>query len=125
MKDIQIPGQMTIFDCLSMIDSKSYSWHTIIQDLYEDLKPLINGDGKPSYEIWDHVPKLGKRFEICSRNTILDMETFYKICDKYKEKQLDVSAIITPSLYNDNLNNYFISTMWLTKGHKEPKEVMA
>lgn len=98
------------------------TWPELIQQVAKDIFFLFkdNESRDDIYAVWGHVPNLGKRYEVWFYNVSdFDAEGFEKLQQAYKAKKLSVSACVTPSLRKKGTFNYMISTMWLTKGHKE------
>lgn len=115
-------GQMDIFDFLG--GNTTTFKNAIIDELHNDLMDLIpevkERQEKAKYSVWEHVPNLGKRYEI-----FIDIKSYPSekslndLVKKYKEKSLEVSICHCPSMKDDYVCRWLISTMWTTKGHKE------
>ena len=118
-----IDGQMTIFDYLE--ETPTVKWHPIIDELSIDIHNLfikceIENE---NYEVWDHVPNLGKRYEawvfVKNQQDVMNL-TLEPLIEKYKKKSLDVSVNSSGCLRDGYSHSLMISSIWNTKGHKEP-----
>lgn len=118
--------QISLFNFIEKESESGIVLPPILQQFDKDIRELFKdgfGIREPKYEVWDHVPNLGKRYSISFRpvnggwfDYLIDDEAVQELMDKYKDKQLDVKVTPTPwSIY--------ISTMWTTKGHKEKLDV--
>ena len=107
--------QLTIFD---LLPGESTFGNQIIDELVEDLKRMFPSINIESYHTWSHVPNLGKRLWSYVEHFPED-EDFEWLCEKYKEKHLEISINIVPRFDDMNTFSAYISTLWKTKGHKE------
>lgn len=95
----------------------------LIKQLIDDLEDIYPEkiDGI-EYQVWEHVPKLGKRLWL-NIEAVGEEWDLTEIIDKYKEASLEVSVSAVPHFLNGKAdvegNSLYISTMWTTKGHKE------
>lgn len=71
MSDL-IDGQMSLFAdgfLTNHTPSKSDKLPPIIESIVKDLQAWFKEyDLKPKYEVWQHVPNLGKRLEVVVKN---------------------------------------------------------
>lgn len=122
MKNIECEGQMSIFNFFSF-GKEGNNLPALLIALEEELKVLFPTLKDSEYETWSHVPNLGKRYSARSgyiSSESLPLEKMNEIIDRYKKKDLEVSFLSSPNFSGDkNEVNLHISTMWLTKGHKE------
>lgn len=102
----------------------------IIEELSKDVFDAFKGfsSSDDSYKVWEHVPNLGKRYEVIFHNVDkVDWDKLEAIKEKYKAAGLEVSVCEFPSLEDGALDmkhyEYMISTMWTTKGHKEVEKL--
>lgn len=112
-------GQLSLFNM----------WPPVIEALQEELNTLfgrqnIKFEGE-SYEVWEHVPYLGKRFCVWYdvKKKDWDQDKADRLVKKYEKENLELSYCITPVIgeggdLTDKMN-VMCSTMWKTKGHKE------
>ena len=118
-----INGQMTIFDYLE--EKPTVKWHPIIDELSKDVHYLFSmcEIENEDYEVWDHVPNLGKRYEawifVKNQEDVMNL-TLEPLIEKYKKKSLDVSFNSSGCLRDGYSHSLMISSIWMTKGHKEP-----
>lgn len=118
-------GQMSIFDYLNAEEAPTVKWHPIIDELSADIHKLFKDCDieKETYEVWDHVANLGKRYEcwvyVKDKNDVMNL-TFAPLIEKYKRKSLEVSISATGSFKEGHSHSLMISSLWETKGHKEP-----
>ena len=99
------------------------TWHPLIKSLAKEVFMIFRDEesGDDSYEVWDHVPNLGKRYEVWFYGVEeFDFDKFQKLQQAYKEEKLEVTINVAPSTKKKGTYNYMITSMWLTKGHKEP-----
>lgn len=134
--DLQIDGQINLFDLLESVentpsdissdlrisqDEKDYKYdNPILNHLLEDLGKIFTIK-KVEYEIWEHVPKLGKRlwFELADLPEDWNLEPYI---EKYKKYDLEISITehsIQEDVLNFEVNELWGSTLWKTKNHKE------
>jgi hypothetical protein len=134
--DLQIDGQINLFDLLESVentpsdissdlrtsqDEKEYKYdNPILNHLLEDLGKIFTIK-KVEYEIWEHVPKLGKRlwFELADLPEDWNLEPYI---EKYKKYDLEISITehsIQEDVLNFKVNELWGSTLWKTKNHKE------
>ena len=115
-------SQMTIWD---FIEKPERRFPMIIEELSAELHQIFDSDKcnlrNETYYLWQHVPNLGKRYSL-----FVDITSDYAktlsleaLIEKYKQKQLEISVCVTPALIGDKDHSLMISTMWLTRGHKE------
>lgn len=121
MKGYTCDGQMSIFDILGQEPAKpkqqgyDYS-NPILNHMLEELKEIFTVT-EINYEVWDHVPNLGKRMTATLKD-LPDGWDITEIMDRYlKDYQLELSTTIWDPLYEEE--EIWLSTMWKTKGHKE------
>lgn len=110
--------QMTIFD---LIPSEN-RFPTLIKELAKDVKQILGTPDEENYNVWSHVPNLGKRYEAWYNNILFTEEKnneFVKIQNKFKNTFLEISIDSVPSLDEKGTTDVMVSTMWNTKGHKE------
>ena len=116
--------QMSIFDYLNTEETPTIKWHPIIDELSADIHKLFKDCDieKETYEVWDHVANLGKRYEcwvyVKDKNDVMNL-TFAPLIEKYKRKSLEVSISSTGSFKDEYSHSLMISSIWETKGHKE------
>lgn len=108
-------GQMDIFDFLKTDD---FCNNRTINELVKDLHRLFPDVKSENYEIWEHVPNLGRRLWVKVDNYPINfnMEPLEK---KYMAKGLEITVNVVPSMDGKNEYRAYISTLWKTKGHKE------
>jgi hypothetical protein len=117
-------GQLTIFDYL-IEETPSVKWHPIIDELSEDIHKLFKDCDikKETYEVWEHVANLGKRYEcfvyVKDDKDVINL-SFAPLVEKYKKKSLEVSISSTGSFKDGYSHSLMISSLWNTKGHREP-----
>lgn len=116
--------QISIFDWMPSACPSRFP--TIIAELSNDVRRIIKGTGydEEEYSVWEHVPNLGKRYCVFVRNvTDVDYYLLEQMTEKYKKHNLEISVNVTPSMKDGPLdykhNNFMISSLWTTKGHKE------
>lgn len=115
--------QMTIFEYLNK--QSKIKWHPVIDELSKDIHNLFAKCEieKEKYEVWDHVSNLGKRYEawvyVKNKEDVMDL-SFEPLIEKYRKKLLEVSIAATGSFRSDCTHSLMISSLWETKGHKEP-----
>lgn len=121
-----VGSQISLFDYDFMQEESKPEYPPIIEELDKDLTLLFIGliTRDKSYEVWDHVPNLGKRYklwvDVREEDTVKIKDiNLEPIIEKYKAKQLEVSISSTGSLKDGISHSLMISTMWLTNGHKE------
>lgn len=96
----------------------------IIKELSERLHKLFENQEtyKEEYEVWEHVPSLGKRYSIFVRKIInVPREELDKIYEEFKKYNLEIKESFAGWDKEDNIK-IAITTMWTTKGHKENLE---
>ena len=109
--------QLSIFD---FIDYKEevITLPPILKNLVADLKKTFDfNENDVEYDTWEHVPNLGKRLWISVPNPPMDWDA-EKIISDYAKQNVEVSFSLTPQI-SDIPAYIYITTMWLTKGHKE------
>lgn len=117
--------QLSLFDYDIQQEKPKSEYPPIIEELDKDLTLLFVGliTRDKSYEVWDHVPNLGRRYklwvDVREEDTVKDI-SLEPIIDKYKAKQLEVSISSTGSLKDGISHSLMISSLWNTKGHREP-----
>lgn len=117
-------GQYTIFDYLNNEETPTIKWHPIIDELSADIHNLFKDCDieKETYEVWEYVANLGKRYEawvyVKNDDDVKNL-TFAPLIEKYKRKSLEVSISATGSFRKDCSHSLMISSLWETKGHKE------
>ena len=120
MKAYECEGQMNIFDILAAEQepkAKELS-NEILKHLIEELKEIFTVT-EIKYEVWDHVPNLGKRMTATLKD-LPDGWDITEIMDRYlKDYQLELHTTLMPPLKGGRNEEIWISTMWKTKGHKE------
>ena len=134
--DLQIDGQINLFDLLESVentqsdissnlrtsqDEKDYKYdNPILNHLLEDFGKLFTVK-KAEYEVWEHVPKLGKRLWFVLADLPEDWD-IRPLQEKYLKYDLEITAT-AHSIHEDALdfsdNELWCSTLWKTKGHKE------
>ena len=120
-------GQMTIFDFIPTSEQKNdigNNFPPIIRELSRDIWKTFKSDKHEdeAYEVWSHVPNLGKRYVIWIEVKDILPDQVNALKDKYKKYDLELSFIETPEYDDDyNLDHFWvmISSIWKTKGHKE------
>lgn len=106
-------GQITIFEWLEAPKVEKCE-HPLITKLKDDLADVFGMNPyKQSYNVWQHVPAYGKRYEAWFPIVSISENKFERMQERYKRHNLEISLCVTPS-------NLMISTVWLTNGHKEP-----
>lgn len=114
--------QLTFFDFFDDIREPEYP--PIIAELDKELATLFTNQSirDKSYEVWSHVPALGKRYciwvDIKDKQGLMSI-SFESIIQKYKKKHLEVSVIATGCSSDGCDHSLMISTLWTTKNHKE------
>jgi len=96
----------------------------IIKELSERLHKLFENQKtyREEYEVWEHVPSLGKRYSIFVRKIInVPREELDKIYEEFKKYNLEIKESFAGWDEEDNIK-IAITTMWTTKGHKENLE---
>ena len=116
--------QFDIFDFIERPkEEKPYKFHPIIDELSKDIHNLGIDISNEKYEVWDHVPNYGKRYNIWlnikSKEETMNID-ISPIIEKYNKKGLEVSLCSAGSFDGYN-HKIMLSTLWLTKGYKEPK----
>lgn len=121
MKGYTCDGQMSIFDILGQEPAKpkqqgyDYS-NPILNHMLEELKEIFTVT-EIKYEVWDHVPNLGKRMNATLKD-LPDVWDITEMMDRYlKDYELELSTTIWDQLSGEK--EIWLSTMWTTKGHKE------
>lgn len=121
MKGYTCDGQMSIFDILGQEPAKpkqqgyDYS-NPILNHMLEELKEIFTVT-EIKYEVWDHVPNLGKRMNATLKD-LPDVWDITEMMDRYlKDYELELSTTIWDPLSGEK--EIWLSTMWITKGHKE------
>ena len=121
MKSYTCDGQMSIFDILGQEPAKpkqqgyDYS-NPILNHMLEELKEIFTVT-EIKYEVWDHVPNLGKRMNATLKD-LPDVWDITEMMDRYlKDYELELSTTIWDPLSGEK--EIWLSTMWTTKGHKE------
>lgn len=112
-----IAGQMSIFD---FIQDNNNIFPPMIQKLHNRiLEYYPQATKRVSYDVWGHVPNLGKRYENSFyADSSSDINGFAEALRKeFEPYQLEVSVIM--SIWNEDKISCFVSSMWTTKGHKE------
>lgn len=107
-------GQMSIFDFIKPTNESKFPG--IIGQLDKELTERL-GINDSKYEVWSHVPNLGKRYSLYG-----DIDNAFDITDiieKYKPLNLEISCIGHKSVFDNNKFTIHISTLWTTNGHKE------
>ena len=116
--------QMSIFDYLNTEETPKVKWHPIIDELSADIHRLFLACDirKEQYNVWDHVPNLGKRYEawidVKDKELVMNLQ-FAPLIEKYKRKSLEVSISATGCFKGGYSHSLMISSLWETKGHKE------
>ena len=117
--------QMSIFDYDAFQDKPKSKYPAIIEELSKDLFSIFSNNKchmrDETYRLWDHVPNLGKRYSVFVeiKSEYAKTLSLAALIEKYKRQQLEVSISVTPSWDKDFDQSLMISTLWLTKGHKE------
>lgn len=96
----------------------------IIKELSKRLQKLFENQEtyKEEYEVWEHVPSLGKRYSIfVKRIEDVPREELDEIEREFKKYNLEVKDSFA-GWDAENKIKIAISTMWTTKGHKENLE---
>lgn len=109
---------MNIFDILAAGQEPKAEElsNEILKHLIEELKEIFTVT-EIKYEVWNHVPNLGKRMTATLKD-LPDGWDITEIMDRYlKDYQLELSTTIWDPLYEEE--EIWLSTMWTTKGHKE------
>lgn len=121
MKGYTCDGQMSIFDILGQEPAKpkqqgyDYS-NPILNHMLEELKEIFTVT-EVKYEVWNHVPNLGKRMNATLKD-LPDVWDITEMMDRYlKDYELELSTTIWDPLSGGK--EIWLSTMWTTKGHKE------
>lgn len=121
-------GQMSIFDFIPSQEQ----YMPLIEKLDKELKEIFEGYSieDKEYTVWEHVPKLGKRYCIYVCNIPVGdtaVELLGKFCElseRYKRYSLEVELCSNPGEwdeeYKTTTHNFMISSIWTTKKHKEP-----
>lgn len=118
-------GQMSIFDYMNTEESTTIKWHPIIDELSADIHNLFKDCDieKETYKVWEHVANLGKRYkawiDVKDKELVMNL-SFTPLVEKYKKKSLEVSISSAGSFKDEYSHSLMISSMWETKGHKEP-----
>ena len=116
-------NQLTIFDYIDASDydmtdyEKNDSFlNPIINELSKDIKRVCTGIRKEEYDVWKHVPKLGKRYS-CFVDIENDeqIDKLNAIFEKYENYSLNITICHV-------LDMWFISSIWNTRSHKERSE---
>lgn len=116
-------GQYSIFDYIE--PTTTIKWHPIIDELSADIHSLLSmcDIEKENYHVWDHVKNLGKRYEcfvyVKDDKDVINL-SFAPLVEKYKKKSLEVSISSTGSFRDGYSHSLMISSLWNTKGHREP-----
>lgn len=126
-------GQMSIFDFPEWLpESQKQKYMPIIQKLDDEVRKICEGYeiDEAEYEVWEHVPNLGKRYCVWINDVINDdlvrvSRDLRALIDRYKRFDLEISICGSPGKEDEKYNviaqNIMVSTMWKSKGHKEPK----
>lgn len=89
----------------------------LLEDIEENLGKKAN---RVEYNVWEHVPNLGKRFSaVFERVGEYDLRHIVK---KYAKMDCEISVIQVPCFEVPQKQDLHISTEWKTKGHKERTE---
>ena len=125
--ELSLENQMTIWEFLEPEKPKS-EYPSIIEELRKDLTFIFSGDKckmrDETYYAWSHVPNLGKRYSVFVeiKSEYAKTLSLAPIIEKYKKKLLEVSISVMPEWGEEFDQSLMISTLWLTKGHKEITE---
>lgn len=117
--------QLSLFDYDIQQEKPKSEYPPIIEELDRELTLLFVGTEirDKKYEVWSHVPNLGKRYkmwvDVRNKKDVMNID-FGRIVEKYKRKSLEVSISATGSFRIDCTHSLMISSIWETKGHKEP-----
>lgn len=116
--------QMSLWDWMpeACPEKEQSKFPELIQELsFELFKMFINAKcEKETYRVWEHVPNLGKRYCLWVYSSeAFDWDKINELIERYKEHKLEVSVCASPAFTGELCSKYMISTMWLTKGHKE------
>lgn len=121
-------GQLDINDWLVQCETLRPACkieHPVIQKLAKECFELIKGKKRDEdYVIWDHVPKLGKRYQCWYDDAAeIDINELEAMKERYKRYDLELSFDSIPRTNHDGSEvigqDIFVSSMW--KNHKEPK----
>ena len=116
--------QLSLFDYDIQQEKPKSEYPPIIEELDRELTLLFVGTEirDKKYEVWSHVPNLGKRYkmwvDVRNKKDVMNID-FGRIVEKYKAKELEVSISSTGCLKDGYSHSLMISTMWMTKNHKE------
>lgn len=116
-------GQYSIFDYIE--STVTVKWHPVIDELSADIHKMFASCNirKEKYTVWGHVPNLGKRYEawidVADKELVMNLQ-FAPLVEKYKRKSLEVSISSTGGFKDVYSHSLMISSLWNTKGHREP-----
>lgn len=105
-------------------DKEAEEFPPIIKELSERLHKLFENQKtyNEEYEVWEHVPSLGKRYSLFVRKIEnVPREELDEIEEEFKKYNLEIKDSFAGWDEEDNIK-IAITTMWTTKGHKENLE---
>lgn len=124
-------GQMSIFDFPEWLpESQKQKYMPIIQKLDDEVKKICEGYeiDEAEYEVWEHVPNLGKRYcawinDVHEDDLVRVSSQLRALIERFKRFDLEISICGSPGKEDENYhvytNHIMVSTMWKTSKHKE------